>query len=229
MKLSDKLKKDAKDIWKKIYLHPFVKELFEGTLPENKFRFYILQDYNYLISSIKNFSLLASRVEDVKMMRELIDMAYIEATGEFEGYENFLKKMGLTIEEAKNEEQIPEGISYVSFLLSTSSFKTLEEGITAVLPCYWSYAEIARFHEKKLASNNNALYKEWAYYYLEDDYLKLVNKIRKLVDETQKEFPYEKLKNVFMTSSRYEYMFWDSIYNYGEQTNYRMKYKRHSR
>jgi thiaminase/transcriptional activator TenA len=217
MKLSDKLKRDAEHIWKGIYVHPFVKELFEGTLPEYKFRFYILQDYNYLISSIKNFSILASRAEDVKIMRELIDIAYIESTGEFKGYENFLKKMGLTIDEAKNKEQIPEGISYISFLLSTSSFKTFEEGITAILPCYWSYAEIARFHEKKLISNNNTLYKEWAYYYLENDYLKLVNKIRKLVDKTQKDFPYKKLKNVFMKSSRYEYMFWDSIYNIGSQ------------
>lgn len=218
MKLSEKLKKDAEHIWQEIYIHPFVKELFEGTLPEHKFRFYILQDYNYLIASIKNFSLLASRAEDVKMMRELIDIAYIESTGEFKGYENFLKKMGLTIDEAKNEEQIPEAASYVSFLLSTSSFKSLEEGITAVLPCYWSYAEIARFHEKKLARNHNELYKEWANYYLQDDYLELVNKIKTLVDEIKSDFPYKKLKSVFMTSSRYEHIFWDSIYNMGNQT-----------
>ena len=213
MRLSEKPKKDAEDIWKKIYVHPFVKELYEGTLPESKFRFYILQDYNYLISSIKNFSLLASRAEDGGIMRELLDIAYIESTGEFEGYKNFLKKMGLTIEEAENEEQIPAGISYEGFLLSTSTFKTYEEGITAVLPCYWSYEEIARFHKKKLNSNKNKLYREWASYYLEEDYLNLVNKIRKLVDEIKNDFPYNKLRYVFITSSRYEYMFWDSVYN----------------
>jgi len=213
MRLSEKLKKDAEDIWKKIYVHPFVKELYEGTLPENKFRFYILQDYNYLISSIKNFSILATRAKNGMVMRELIDIAYIEATGEFEGYKKFLKKMGLTIKKAENQEQIQTGISYISFLLSTSSLKSFEEGITAVLPCYWSYAEIAKFHRKKLPSNKNGLYKKWANYYLENDYLNLVDKIKKLVDEIESDFPYDKLKHAFMTSSRYEYMFWDSIYN----------------
>lgn len=213
MKISEQLKKDAEHIWQKIYAHPFVEELFKGTLPEHKFRFYVLQDYNYLVASIKNFSLLASRAENVKMMRELIDMAYIEATGEFKGYEKFMKKMDLTIEDAQHEEQVPEAVSYISFLLSTSSFKSLEEGITAVLPCYWSYAEIARYHRKKLVRNSNELYKEWANYYFQNDYLDLVNKIKTVVDEIKSDFPYKKLKTVFLASSRYEYMFWDSIYN----------------
>lgn len=215
MKLSEKLKKDAEHIWNKIYVHPFVKELFKGTLPEEKFRFYILQDYNYLFSSIRNFALLASRAEDEEIMRELIDMAHSEATGEFEGYKNFLRKMDLSIEEARSKEQIPAGISYVSFLLSTSSFKSLEEGITAVLPCYWSYLEIARFHSDKIEINENKLYREWASYYLEEDYINLVSRIRKLVDGIRDDFPYEKLKHVFMQSSRYEFSFWDSVYGQG--------------
>jgi thiaminase/transcriptional activator TenA len=211
--LSERLKKDAEHIWQKIYVHPFVKELFEGTLPEQKFRFYILQDYNYLVSSIKNFSILATRAKNERNMKELIEIAHIEAKGEFEGYKNFLRKMNLTIEEAENQEQIQTSISYTSFLLSTSSLQLFEEGITATLPCYWSYAEIAKFNKKKLIENKNELYKEWAFYYLEEDYINLVNKIKKLVDEIESDFPYEKLKHVFITSSKYEYMFWDSVYN----------------
>lgn len=213
MNLSDKLKRDVEHIWAKIYIHPFVRELFGGTLPEKKFRYYILQDYNYLIASIKNFALLASRTEDTEMMKGLIDIAYIESTGEIKGYENFLKKMSLTIEEVENEEQLPEARSYASFLLATSSFKSVEEGITAVLPCYWSYAEIAKFHEKKLTHNRNKLYREWASYYLEEDYLNLVNKIKNLVDRIQSDFSYKKLKDVFIASSCYEYMFWDAVYH----------------
>ncbi len=213
MRLSEKLKKDTQDIWEKIYNHPFVKELFEGSLPEYKFRNYILQDYNYLVSSIKNFSLLAAKTDDVNIMKELIKMAYTEATGEFKAYENYLKKLNLTIQQAKNEEQVPEAVSYISFLFFTSSFKSSEEGITAVLPCYWTYAEIARFHQKKLSSNNNPIYTEWAYYYLEDDYCAFVNKIKKIVDGIDSNFPYHKLKYAFRMSSTYEYMFWDAMYN----------------
>jgi len=213
VKLSERLRKDAEHIWKKIYVHPFVKELFKGTLPEQKFRFYILQDYNYLISSIKNFSILAARAKNENAMRKLIDIAYTEAKGEFEGYQNFLRKMKLTIAEAENQKQLQAGTSYISFLLATSSLQSFEEGITATLPCYWSYAEIAKFNKKELVENKNELYKEWAYYYLGNDYLNLVDKIKNSVDEIGSDFPYDRLKLVFITSSQYEYMFWDSVYN----------------
>jgi thiaminase/transcriptional activator TenA len=218
MKLSERLKRDAEYIWNKIYTHPFIKELFEGTLPLDKFKFYIIQDYNYLIGSIKNFSLLASKADDVNIMRDVVEMAYMESRGEFKGYENFLEKLNLTMNEAENVQQIPELISYLGFLLSTSSLKSFEEGITAILPCYWSYAEIARIHKEKLIVSKNELYKEWAYTYLEDDYIRLVDKIKKLVDDIKHDFPYNKLKHVFITSSKYEYMFWDSVYHIGNKT-----------
>ncbi|MFO7889926.1 MAG: thiaminase II [bacterium] len=219
MRLSEKLKKDTEDIWEKIYHHPFVEKLFEGTLPEKKFKNYILQDYNYLVSSIKNFSLLAAKADDVNIMKELITMAYTEATGEFKGYESFLEKLNLDIKQAENEKQVPEAVSYTSYLFFTSSFKSLEEGITAVLPCYWTYEEIARVHQKKLTSNNNPIYKEWAYYYLEDSYLTFVNKIKKIVDGIDSNFPYHKLIHAFRTSSRYEYMFWDAMYTMDNKLN----------
>jgi thiaminase/transcriptional activator TenA len=50
MKVVDRLRKDANAIWKKIIEHPFVVELYKGDLPLNKFKFYILQDYQYLIT-----------------------------------------------------------------------------------------------------------------------------------------------------------------------------------
>ncbi len=212
MNLSERLKQDARHIWEKIYVHPFVEELFRGTLPRQKFKFYILQDYNYLIASIRNFALLASRAEDQATMRELVDIAYTESTGEFEGYRNFLEDMGLTIRQAEGQEMLPAGVSYVSFLLSTSSLESFQEGLAAALPCYWSYLEIARYHRKRIDKLENGLYRRWASCYLEEDYIALVKRIRRLVDGIREDFRYDKLSRAFITSSRYEYMFWNSVY-----------------
>ena len=38
-------------------------------------------------------------------------------------------------------------------------------------------------------------------------------KIKKLADTAGRQVPYEKLKETFITASRYEYMYWDAIYN----------------
>lgn len=212
MKVSERLKKDAQDIWDDIINHPFILELYRGTLPEEKFRNYILQDYNYLIGSIRNFSILASKAEKVETMREILKIAWLEATGEFEGYIDFINQMGISPKKAKQTQLSMEGISYVNFLLSTSSLKSIQEGITAVLPCYWTYYEIANFHRDKIDVNENKFYRQWASYYLHNDYKEVVQKLRDLTDNICKGFPYERLKEIFITSSRYELMFWESVY-----------------
>ncbi len=213
MKTVENLRKDSDPIWKKIIEHPFVAELYKGNLPLDKFKFYILQDYHYLIAAIKNFGLIASKASSVNEMREVIDILHLEATSEFEGYHEFLSRLGYTIQDASEIEPIPSNISYSSFLLSTSSLKSYPEAITAVLPCFWSYAEIADHHRNKLSTNQNRLYKDWAEVYTTDSYLTLVEKIKKLVNRAGEGFSYQKLISVFMTASRYEYMFWDSVYH----------------
>ena len=45
---SEQLQNDAEPIWQRIFDHPFLKEIKEGTLPEETFRYYLLQDYLYL-------------------------------------------------------------------------------------------------------------------------------------------------------------------------------------
>lgn len=212
MKITENLRKDANPVWRKIVEHPFVVELYEGELPIKKFKFYILQDYHYLITAMKNFGIIVSKAPSVESMKEVIEILQLEAQSEFEGYKEFLGRLGHTIQEASEMEPIPASVSYSSFLLSTSSLNTYAEAITAVLPCFWSYAEIAAHHRDKLKRNENELYKEWAGVYYTEDYLHVVEKIKTLVNEAGKENSYEKLKTVFLTASRYEFMFWDAVY-----------------
>jgi len=213
MKVSERLRKDADNIWKRIIEHPFVVELYSGVLPIDKFKFYILQDYNYLISAIKNLSIISSKADSVDAMREIIEIVHLESVSEFNGYEEFLRKLGYTIKDAANVEPIPANASYVSFLLSISLSKSYAESIVSVLPCFWSYAEIAEYHKNKLEKNRNSLYREWASVYLSNSYLDLIRKIKRLADIASRQVPYEKLKKTFITASRYEYMYWDAIYN----------------
>ncbi|MEA3457486.1 MAG: thiaminase II, partial [Candidatus Thermoplasmatota archaeon] len=117
------------------------------------------------------------------------------------------------VKDAGNIEPIPANVSYVNFLLSTSSLKSYAESITAVLPCFWSYAEISEHHKNKLSKNENKLYVDWASVYLSEPYVNLVKKIKRLVDEAGETASYEMLKRTFITASKYEYMYWDAVYN----------------
>ncbi len=213
MKVSQRLRSDANHIWEGIIEHPFVVELYDGILPLEKFKFYILQDYNYLVSAIKNLSIISSRANSLNAMREVIEILWLESESEFKGYEEFLEKLGYSLKDAISIEPLPVNISYTSFLLSTSSLRSYAESITSILPCFWSYAEIAARHKDKLSKNGNRLYVEWATVYLSEPYLNLVSRMRELVDKAGKGFPYEKLREIFTTASRYEHTYWEAMYN----------------
>ena len=48
MSFCDQLRKEAQPIWDAQLRHPFVVALGKGTLPERKFKYYILQDARFL-------------------------------------------------------------------------------------------------------------------------------------------------------------------------------------
>ncbi|HID09635.1 TPA: thiaminase II [Candidatus Micrarchaeota archaeon] len=211
MRLAERLRRSADGVWKRILEHPFVVELYEGTLPIEKFKFYILQDYNYLVALIRALSIVASKAE-FGVAREVLRLAYAEATTELEGYESLLSKLGYSVEDAVRTEPAPTNIAYANFMLATSSLGSEWEGLAAVLPCFWSYAEIAEVHRSRLERNPNRLYVEWASVYLSKEYREVVDKLVALIDRAPDAL-YERLERVFITGSRYEYMFWDMAYN----------------
>ena len=210
-KISERLREDADAIWKQILNHPFVVELYTGVLPAEKFRFYVLQDYNYLVNNMKNLGVLSSKAESIVAMREMLEIAHLEATSEFESYKKLLGNLGYTIDDALSTEPAQTNTSYGNFLLATSLLKTFWEGLAATLPCFWTYAEIAQFHKAKLNQSKNRLYAEWALVYLTDDYCDLVNRLKGLLDKASV-LEYEKLRESFVTASKYEYMYWTMAY-----------------
>lgn len=209
--LSDRLRRDADSIWRRILEHPFVVELYAGRLPLEKFKFYVVQDYNYLVGMMRCFSLIASKA-DYDVARAALEIAHLDATVEMENYKKLLGKLGLKVEDVVSEEPAPTNEAYMNFLIATSALGTPLESLVSTLPCFWSYAEIAEVHKDKLKANPVELYVEWASVYLSKEYLGLVERLKGIVDSLWDGRGYEKLRRIFITSSRYEYMFWDMSY-----------------
>ena len=218
MGMSQELFKKALPIWDRIVEHPFVVELYEGTLPLEKFRYYAVQDYNYLVTMMRVFSILASK-STPNLAREALEIAHADATTEMRNYEELLGKLGLSLEEVVATPPAPTNVSYMSYMLSTCSLGGPAECLAVVLPCFWSYEYIAERHKEKLSSNPSELYREWARVYLETEYKAVVERLRRALDEVTAGLGGERLRvleEIFMTASRYEYMFWDMAYRMEE-------------
>ena len=71
MKLSQRIYACAEKIWPQYLSHPFVVQMADGTLPEEKFRYYMLQDYLYLRDYVKIFAAIIQKADDFEQIRFL--------------------------------------------------------------------------------------------------------------------------------------------------------------
>lgn len=143
----------------------------------------------------------------------MLELAYAEATTEMRNYEALLNKLDMKLEEVVKVDPSPTNTAYMNFLLTTCVFGSPLEGLVSILPCFWSYAEIALEHQDRLKDNHVEIYVEWAKVYTTDEYLNLVEELKAFTDDMASEINYERLEKIFLMASRYEYMFWDMAYN----------------
>ena len=69
VKLSQTLYARAEKIWPRYLCHPFVTQMADGTLPPEKFRYYMLQDYLYLKDYVKIFAAIIQKADDFEQIR----------------------------------------------------------------------------------------------------------------------------------------------------------------
>ncbi|ARM74871.1 thiaminase II [Acidianus manzaensis] len=206
--LTDKMWNKIKDVYEGILSHPFIIELTKGTLHEDKFKYYIIQDHLYLREFGKVLALLSSKAE--KEEDSLLFASHLNSIMrvEKELHNFFLKEWKINIEDYV---QSPTNMLYTSFLISTAYSRPYFEGVASVLPCYWIYMNVGK--ELIKIGSPNPLYNRWINTYGGEEYEKGVIKVLEIVNsfkltEEQEKCAIEK----FRIASIFEYMFWDSAY-----------------
>ncbi|WP_186429829.1 thiaminase II [Clostridium sp. BSD9I1] len=216
MKLSQSLYKSVEDIWESYYKHPFVDGIGQGTLDVDKFKFYMIQDYIYLIDYAKIYALGIVKADTEEVMKGFATMVNGILNGEMSIHRSYMRRLGITPEEIRDTKASLANISYTNYMLSVSQRGTLADLTVSLLSCMWSYLEIGRHLSKIPGAVDHEFYGEWIRGYISEDYIKLTNWVIDLVDELTKDLPkreLEKLEEIFVNTSKYEYMFWDMAYN----------------
>ncbi|MGH3885234.1 MAG: hypothetical protein ACRDSZ_01485, partial [Pseudonocardiaceae bacterium] len=70
------LRTAASEIWDAQHRHPFVRGIGDGTLDVERFRFWIRQDYLFLIEYSRLLALAAARAPDLDTMRRFADLVH---------------------------------------------------------------------------------------------------------------------------------------------------------
>ncbi|UYP06890.1 MULTISPECIES: thiaminase II [Priestia] len=215
MKFSERLYEKLQPIWRQNHNHPFVQGMGDGTLEKEKFRFYMIQDYLYLIDYAKLFAIGAMKATDVQTMGKFAALLDSTLNEEMSLHREYAKKFQISEKELEKAQPSPTTLAYTHYMLHVGQSGTLAELVAALLPCMWSYWEIGKELSEKPGANNE-FYREWIEMYSSEEFGELATWCINLFDsltEDKSEAELEKLEEIFLNTTRFEYMFWDMAYN----------------
>lgn len=197
---TDELWTLAKPVFDKTLAHPFLRGLADGTLAKEKFKFYMVQDALYLDRFAKALNLLAS-----KAPRE--DWALFFGDGAKAAIEEArrLHANYFTSAELAAARIAPTNAAYTNHIFATVYRGGFEDGVAAVLPCYWIYWEVGRALKK--AAKAGAPYQKWIDTYSDPAFGAAIDRILAITNSVGRES--KDFRDLFLMSVRYEYQFWD--------------------
>jgi thiaminase/transcriptional activator TenA len=209
---SKTLRAGAAEIWKRELAHPFVRGLGDGTLPVDRFRFYLEQDYLFLIEYCRVFALASAKARDLDVMGLFSGLLNDTLKTEMQLHRDYCKRLGIADSALGDARAAPVTHGYTRHLLSTAYSGSLVEIVAAVLPCQLGYVEIATALAQGGGGGNNSFYREWIKTYQSPEFVAGAERLVKLLDQLADRSPpreMDRLSDLFLTSSRYEYLFWE--------------------
>lgn len=214
MKWSDKAWKRIEELYGTILDMPFNQELKDGTLPKEKFKFYMTQDAIYLGEFSKALSTVSSKMENADHMLAFSKFATDAVVVERALHESYFKELGLD----KDAKASPGCLLYTSYILKECAYGNLESGLAAVLPCFWIYKKVGDYiYENQVAENNP--YQRWIETYAGEEFAESVQLAIDITDYYAEKAGAEeqaRMLDIFEKASQLEWVFWQSAYDLEE-------------
>ncbi len=217
MKVSERLYNAALPIWESYYEHPFVRGIADGTLPKEKFAYYMIQDHKYLMQYAKVFALGVIRAEKESDMRMFGSLITATLDTENAVHQSYLARFGIDRSVIDSTPMALNNESYTNYMISIGFKGGLAEIAAAVLACSWSYELIGEYIEKNYPdAKNGELYGDWVNTYTSEGYRACNDEMIEMCDrfsEGLSEEQIQNLENIVKICSEYEYQFWDMAFS----------------
>ena len=187
---------------------PFVRALADGSLPRERFEYYLGQDALYLGQYARTLAWAAALADDPEDL-----VFWAEGTRNAITVERSLHARHVDVR--SGIEPSPTCRAYTSFLLAQSARGEYAVVAAAVLPCFWIYQDVG---ERLVASAGDLEahpYGDWIGTYANPAFAEQTLKVRGIVDRLagQGEEPLrDRMAAAHEQASRYEWMFWDAAW-----------------
>ena len=212
MSFSNHLRRSAKPIWEAQMSHPFVVALGDGTLPERKFKYYILQDARFLADLARVFSAAAQKAPDSESALRFTKLAEETIVVERSLHEHYGKRSKMSPAQMTAIPLAPTNFAYTRHMLTVAATGTACEATVVALPCAWVYCVVGRHLLRQGPPPKSHPYRDWLMLYASPEFAEVQKWMRKKVDAWAKDAgttERARMEEAFLISSRYEWMFWE--------------------
>jgi thiaminase (transcriptional activator TenA) len=210
---STRLWTDIEPTFAAILDHPFLIGLTDGSLDSGVFGEYVAQDAHYLRDFARALAVVGAKAPTLAgtsmFARHAADVFDVELAL----HAALLPDLGLDPVAVGAVTVSPTTRAYTSYLLATAYNGSFVDGLAATLPCYWIYARVGAALLERGSPDRR--FQSWIDSYGGDEFAATVAEVLVLTDQigpTLTTADEEVARAHFVTTARYEWMFFDAAY-----------------
>ena len=204
--------------WQAYSRHAFLSQLADGSLPEAAFRYYLIQDYIFLINFARAYALGVYKAQTLSEMRHCQASVNALLETELSLHIAYCRDWGLEEAQVLASAEDPGNLAYTRYVLDRGLAGDFLDLMVALAPCVVGYAEIGhRLHADPASKRDGNPYWRWIETYGGEDYRALGRGAVALLQEAAERRlgrdpvaspRFAQLAAVFVQATRLEADFW---------------------
>ena len=210
------LKEKNKDNWILYTKHDFLKKLSAGTLKEEKFLNYLIQDYLFLIQFSKAWSLAILKSDNLEEMKIAASTVNDLINFEMELHISLCGNYGISQSDLENADEENQNIAYTRYVLELGYSGDLLDLLSSLAPCVLGYGEIGINY--KNSNPKISMYQKWIDTYSSKEYQDVCKNVSNLIDQAfmlrlgdnfVSTYKWKKVNKIFNKATLLEVDFWN--------------------
>lgn len=206
---TETLWQEIEPIYQQILSHPFIEQKKNGTLPTDKFCYYLKQDYCYLSQFSRALAITGAKIKSNNRARRFFQFA-LRALEENHLHQYYAKKYHFEFDCHPS----PSCLAYTNFLMASAYQSSYLESLAALLPCFWIYRQVGKYLCEKSVKENPFI--EWIQIYAGEEFDQItqlaIGTVEEALADASTKYDEKLIKQQFRLASYYEWKFWDSAY-----------------
>lgn len=215
MAFTDELFTTVRPLWDAQLDHPFVRGIGDGSLEVERFSRWVTQDYLYLKEFARLFAWAVAKADRLESMGWYAGVLHLTLNTEMELHRAYAARFGIDAAALEATPMWPTTRAYTDFLIRTAADGDLADLVAGLLPCAWGYVHVAQ-HLARGKPPADQRYADWIGQYASEEFVQAAAWLRAELDRLAAgALPAKRarLAELFLISSRYEYLFWEMCWN----------------